>query len=440
MVCAPLSRHSNAAGLGKVIAAGLFLLLTGGPAVFAESDDAGSRRFWLLERQRSQPKIVEQPVVRQQPVRLGHHPPAPQAPQGRPASSDAPRASDVAAAPTETHVEASFFVAVLGDSLAQMLGQGLQEEFADHPEVGLLKKARENSGLVRDDFYDWPKAVRELLASNEKITMAVILVGINDHQPLKDAEGTYEPLTPKWREIYGKRVEDIAQQFKDKRIPLVWVGLPVMRNEKLSSDMIAFNDIFRGIAEKMGQSYADTWEAFVDDRGQYDAYGPDMSGQIVKLRAGDGVHFTKAGARKLAHFAEQDIRLALEAAKSAGGDVANAGEIAAPSAVPAPINEPDINDRIRRQIQGDRPDADVQAGLPIPAPPDEVTIPVKPPAGPVLPLTTALGSPGGQLAVREHSKAAGQSEVQALLDRTFVQGRPAESKPGRSDDFTWPRH
>jgi uncharacterized protein len=431
-------RRSTAEGFGKLAGVGLLLLLTGGPSVFAESDDAGSRRFWLLERQRSQPKIVDQPIARQQSTRMGHHLPAP---QGRPAvaGSDLSHPGDSANLPPETHVEASFFVAILGDSLAQMLFQGLQEEFADHPEVGLLKKARESSGLVRDDYYDWPKAVRELLASNERISMAVMMVGSNDRQPLKDAEGTYDPLTPKWRELYSKRVEDIAQQFKDKRIPLVWVGLPAMRNDKLSSDIISFNGIYRDVAEKMGQSYADTWEAFVDDRGQYDAYGPDMSGQIVKLRAGDGVHFTKAGARKLAHFAEQDIRRVLDASRPAGTEMATTSEAVTPSPVPAPAGDMDINERIRRQILGDRSDVDVQAGLPVPAPPAEINIPVKPPAGPVLPLTTAMGSPGGQLAVRERSKAAGLSEVQALLERTFVQGRPTESKPGRSDDFVWPR-
>ena len=36
--------------------------------------------------------------------------------------------------------------------------------------------------------------------------------------------------------------------------------------------------------------------------------GPDFEGQIRRLRAGDGVHFTRAGARKLAHYVEREIR------------------------------------------------------------------------------------------------------------------------------------
>ena len=36
--------------------------------------------------------------------------------------------------------------------------------------------------------------------------------------------------------------------------------------------------------------------------------GPDFEGQICRLRGGDGVHFTTAGALKLAHYAEHDLR------------------------------------------------------------------------------------------------------------------------------------
>jgi len=430
-----LSNHWRQKGGWKLAGVAVLLLLTGGPAVFAESDDGGSRRFWLLERQRTQPKFIQQPLVRPG-THLSRRPTM----RRDPSIAEPARAPDSPASPQDTHVEPRFFVAVIGDSLAQMLAQGLQDQFADAPEVQVLRKGRESSGLVRDDFYDWPKAVRDLLAGSERVTFAVMMIGSNDRQPLKDADGSYDPLTPKWREIYTKRVEDVAQQFHDKHIPLTWVGLPIMRNDRLSSDVTVFNEIYRAAAEKFGQTYVDTWEAFVDDNGQYDAYGPDMSGQIVKLRAGDGVHFTRAGALKLAHFAEHDIRRTVEEAKGADTPSADAGAPKTEAPL-SPTGEIDINEQIRRQVLGEgRHGGDLRAGLPIPALPADIYFPSKPAAGPVLPLTATIVSPGGQLAVREKNKAATASEIQAMLDRAFVQGRPSEAKPGRSDDFSWPRH
>src|SRR5690606_1211697 len=76
-----------------------------------------------------------------------------------PASAPAIRAAeaepaDAAPAPRGP----AFTIAVLGDNVGQMLAQGLQEAFADRPEVTVLRRARENTGLVRDDYFDWTKA------------------------------------------------------------------------------------------------------------------------------------------------------------------------------------------------------------------------------------------------------------------------------------------
>ena len=92
-----------------------------------------------------------------------------------------------------------------------MLAQGLSEAFENRPEVAILRKAKENSGLVRDDFYDWIKATQDLLASGEKIDYAVMMIGSNDRQTLHDANGSYEPGSPEWQTAYTQRIETIAR-------------------------------------------------------------------------------------------------------------------------------------------------------------------------------------------------------------------------------------
>ena len=75
-----------------------------------------------------------------------------------------------------------------------------------------------------------------------------------------------------------------------------------------------FNDIDRQYGEAQGAHYVDLWEAFSDENSVYRASGPDVNGIIMRLRAADGVHFNKVGARKAAHFVEPDLRKLLEAA------------------------------------------------------------------------------------------------------------------------------
>ena len=42
--------------------------------------------------------------------------------------------------------------------------------------------------------------------------------------------------------------------------------------------------------------------------GRFTPQGPDYEGQTRRLRSGDGVYFTKFGARKLAHYVEREIQ------------------------------------------------------------------------------------------------------------------------------------
>jgi hypothetical protein len=334
-------------------------------------------------------------------------------------SPDRPGGSKIAKSPANPAVPPTFFVAVLGDSLGQMLAQGLDEAFENRPEVAILHKAKESSGLVRDDFYDWIKATQDLLASGEKIDYAVMMIGSNDQQTLRDANGSYEPGSPEWQTAYTQRIEAIASLFREKKIPLIWVGLPILKSEHLSANALNFNQFYRAYAEKAGAIYVDVWEAFADEAGHYSVSGPDINGQTVHLRAADGVHFTKAGARKLAHFVEPEIRRKLDEMQ--------------------PKIEPDMTPPAASNPEAGPGDGAATPSAVSALPSTEAAPPPKPIAGPVLPLTAPVLAPGGQLATRAAPTGAANTEARKLIDQTLQQGNPVASKPGRADDFSWPR-
>jgi hypothetical protein len=387
--------------LPKLALVAILLHLLSGSAALAQADPFG----WFAHLFQPPPSTPSH-IMKQRPEMHRAAPRRFYSERTRPAwrPSERPRESVAERAPEKPAVAPTYFVAVLGDSLGQMLQQGLTEAFGDRPEVAILRKAKENSGLVRDDFYDWVKATQDLLASGEKIDFAVMMIGSNDRQALHDGKDAYEPRSPQWNEAYARRIETIAGMFRDKKIPLVWVGLPVLKSERLSADVSAFNDLYREYAAKAGATYIDMWEAFANEAGEYSAIGPDIDGQIVRLRAADGIHFTKAGARKLAHFVEPSIRRTLD-------------EVMPPA-------HPE-NPEISAPAEASLPPADASA-------PSEPPPPPKPIAGPVLPLTGLVRAPGGELASRTPN-------AQAAAKQTLRQEQRADPKPGRSDDFSWPR-
>lgn len=362
-----------------------------------------------------------------------HHAPPPQAPRrrvvrrpkparvrpSRPAAAEtraiAPEAARQPLAPPAPKPPASFFVAVIGDSEAEMLAQGLAEAFADDPRVAILNKAHEDSGLVRDDFFDWRKAAKELLDGPQHIDVAVIEVGINDNQKLRLGNASLDPLSKPFNEIYAKRVEEIAAAFHDKNVPLVWVGLPIMRSPGLSNAALVFNDIDRQYAGALGAHFVDLWEPFTGVNSVYKASGPDVNGEIVRLRAADGVHFNKAGARKAAHFVEPEIRHVLEAKLQPPPAPGEA--VPPPSPVPGPTQAAPPNPSATPEAAKTQ-DAKPQDAKPQPAAP-----PPKPLAGKVEPLTEPAVAPDGVL---------------ANLPATAPAPQAAPPQPDRADDFHWP--
>jgi hypothetical protein len=316
-------------------------------------------------------------------------------------------------APGGSPVQASFFIYVIGDSLAVSAAEGLVDAFADKPEIAVIDKARDASGLVRGDYFDWPKAAAELAAGKNKLDFVVAVFGVNDLQSMRDGADTVEPLTDPWRERYGQRIEAVVAPFHAAHVPVAWIGLPPMRADRFSADANRLNEIYKDHAESAGAKYIDIWDAFADQNGQYDAFGPNIDGQNVKLRGVDGIHFTKAGSRKLAHFLEGEIRKAFDKSNPTT-------EVAV---LPPDIEQAadDINAQIRREM-----------GV---SPPASSNAAEKSLVGPIVSLTARQSTPGGILLARSSDVQLDPPEVM----RVMRLGEPVSARGGRADDFAWPR-
>jgi hypothetical protein len=210
---------------------------------------------------------------------------------------------------------------------------------------------------------------------------------------------TYEFRSEPWATAYSRRIDDLIAVLKAKRVPVFWVGLPALRGTRSSDDVAYLNELFRARAEKAGIVYVDVWDGFVDESGSFSMEGPDFEGQTRRLRSPDGVYFTKAGALKLAHYVEHEIRRAMLNGVS-------------PVATPAP-EQPESADH-----------ASGAGGLA-----------VRPVAGPVVPLTLLPSAKEGLLG----GGSPKVSNADATAGKVLVKGEPPPPAAGRVDDFAWPR-
>lgn len=391
-----------------VLSAACLLLITGGPVSLAQQQQRSLfQMFWQMPA--APQRVAPQPRQRQAPVVVRRR--------------EAPVV--VRDDPVIPKVDVAHHIVVMGDSLANLLANGLDDALNNRPDVEVVHKSKPDSGLVRTDFYDWPKAASDILAGDQKISIGVMLIGLNDRQPIREGEVVHDALSPRWLELYRDRIDAVANAFAARRVPLIWVGAPPVQNGRLSADFVSFNELYRQRVEKAGGQYVDLWGGFVDAENRYTATGPDVSGQPTRLRLGDGIHFTAAGARKAAHFVDLVIRRIIEAAPQ--GSVI---------ALPVPT-EPGA------QPEADVPAGNVErlidqmvAGIPtIGLPP---ALQARPLAGPIQPLT-------GQAALSEQpllasiTEARGRNDAAMQLERVFGQGIAPEPVRGRLDDYRWPR-
>ena len=367
-------------------------------------------------------------------------------------------------------------VLVLGDAMADWLGYGLEDAYGEQPDMGVIRKHKTVSGLIkyqpRGEPADWAAAAKAILAT-EKPDAIVVMLGLNDRVSIREAApekksdkkddkkdarakpgdakskpesstdksdagksdtakadgtkadtaktdtakaddaddddtpqiaapekraggGLYEFRDERWVELYTKKIEELIGVLKSKGVPVLWVGLPAIRGQKGTADLLFLDALYRDGAGKAGITYVDVWDGFVDEAGRFLQKGPDFEGQIRQLRTADGVFFTRPGARKLAHYVEREVTRLL---------ASRSGPIAVP-------------------IEPATPEANVAPGQPAP----------RPLAGPVMPLVASsvgtdqlLGGPGSRPAA-----------VDALAARTLVKGEALAPPAGRADDYAWP--
>ena len=372
--------------------------------------------YWgYRQRERAPtPRLRERPreVEKEQPPDYSHAPPA------------APRK------------DAAVKVVVMGDANADWLAFGLEDAFSEKSEIGIVRKHRTDSGLIRYDQRrdsEWPQVAREIIGA-EKPKFVVMMIGNNDRQTIREkappaAPPNAQPIQPppavpprppdlerqpveqqaqarqadygpwdfqseKWETAYIKRIDATIAALKSAGVPVIWVGLPSQRGTKATDDSTYLNELYRSRAGKAGIIYVDIWDGFVDEEGKFSPQGPDYLGQTRRLRTSDGVHFTKFGARKLALYVEREIERSLNSQR-------------VPVALPLPA-EPEHRGRKGKP-----------GGL------------IRPMAGPVVPLTGPnVGSE--QVLLGGPAESAGSTVGLSA-------GQDTAAPTARADDFTWPR-
>jgi len=186
-------------------------------------------------------------------------------------------------------------VAVIGDSLSQGLGPAI-ERWMNPSVVRVLSLGRQSTGLSREDYFNWQAGMREIV-EQFRPDLVFVMLGSNDSQAQISPNGSAIPVgTWEWVHGYRERAEQLVDEATRAGTRVVWVGVPIVKERQRWGFYRNVNEIYRETASSDPEStYVDTWNAFEGGGGGYSAFIRNDHGQMVEVRAGDGVHFTPAG-------------------------------------------------------------------------------------------------------------------------------------------------
>jgi len=384
------------------------------------------------------------------------------------------------APPPEKHDNAAVperNVLVLGDGMADWLAYGLEDAYTEQPDMGVIRKAKNTSGLIKyqpkGDPADWAAAAKGILAA-EKPDAIVVMLGMNDRVAMR------EPVSEKPDKSSDKKSDKKDARDKDKKDTKPADAKPAAKD---SADTAAKGDD-KTVDTELPQDEADNADLppvlapekstrtpnglyeFREERW-VELYAKKIEEMIGVLKS-KGVPVLWVGLPAIRGPKGTADMLLLDslyrdAAGKAGITYVDVWDGFVDEAGRFLQKGPDFEGQIRQLRSYDgvyftKPGARKLAhyaereitrllaarsapiALPTePATPDANALPGQPAprplAGPILPLVASsvgtdqlLGGPGSRPAA-----------VDALAARTLVKGEALTPPAGRADDFSWPR-
>jgi len=243
------------------------------------------------------------PVVAKPPHRRPVVPPAPH--QGNPQPPPPPVAPPPPAPPPRkpafspkhplrVYIGGDSLVIVPGESLLRAMGSKVYKPI-DSVDGHVA------TGLERPDVYNWFDRIREVM-KNDKPNVVIVAFGANDDHSymtgLPAGANLGEFGSAAWIKEYRRRVGGFMDSVIRAHGFVVYLGMPIVQSPSERSDFDLINRILYQEAKKRpnGAVYIDTWFQFADPAtGGYAEYLKNSHGDLVKVRADDGVHFEPAG-------------------------------------------------------------------------------------------------------------------------------------------------
>lgn len=374
---------------------------------------------------------------------------------------------------------------LVGDWLIDGFEPALRASLRSVPRIQLQDNQIKLQSLRRSNWDVPVAAIRDRTKSND-IDIAVVMFGVGEIGSLwRPGRGRLKFGSEDWLKQYATRIDTVMKTLKANKGMVYWLGLPIVARRDRSESYQLINTLVRERAYANGVTFIDVFSRFQDENGGFNRYGPDLDGTIKLMRAKDGVYFTGIGYAKIAHLLMQTIRRDLKLVKSqrlvtlAGSEVEQKSIRRAKQAVAARL-KPNTATAVKKNATSSGGRSSIVANrfgaqkaddgsfvfkTRVNNKPIKITLKLPRPAlsaavmslvtrnkskdkpahfgdnavqvadGGVPLLSTVTPADRSALALRKRRL----SPTQSVFFKVWGKGERLDPKPGRADDYQWPR-
>jgi len=206
---------------------------------------------------------------------------------------------------------------IAGDSLVIVPGESLLQLAARNRVIDPVAEVDGHiaTGLTRPDVFDWFDHVRtEMRTLRPKAV--VVSFGANDAHNYMTGLPTgvsIGPLgSPSWSREYARRVGGLMDEVIQRGGYLFWIGAPIASSPSETRSFQIIDRIVKREAAQRTRAYFIDTASLLSPNGSFEQYLPGSNGELIQVRAPDGIHFAPAGGDRVAQKVLQDFRQAFD--------------------------------------------------------------------------------------------------------------------------------
>ena len=184
-------------------------------------------------------------------------------------------------------------IVIIGDSLAQGVWGSLYRRFIRTRTLRIVNATAASTGFNRTPYEE---TVQNLLARHP-IDMLVMFTGANDAQDAFGLDGGANAHfgTAAWQDLYRRRIRRFVDPVRQQNVPLIWIGLPIMRSPSFEARISQVRAAHRETCEAYQIPFFDLQAVMSAEDGGYTNVKRDEHGRLRTSRNEDGVHLTEFG-------------------------------------------------------------------------------------------------------------------------------------------------